>query len=381
MAKNETTHTKNTPAKTRNKDVAAGAPKSNNNNGSFAEHTKSEPASPFDIISPDRLSSLMDLSVRASERWARARGITDRDSILEISSETTVQFLDAVKKRPDEVMKNPEGYLYRIAKNEAASASATVSKSARSGFTVFNERIDEIEQTLGRSLTRDERDAEGEAIIENWSDPKHRPPKNFWRKGATRAVVGMSYGDNDDERNIIGSAFGNSNDILVDDQVVFEDVISTGRWSASLLRITDDGQTSKGNVFRYNALAEDRGVPMAVLASMTRRATDNARNAITEAIGPIEADKDNDAAAYQREVADGFAKVVHAWESGEETEATEAIFKPFGRTTLRQRKAIVDTLMWSPQHSHELWKSALGAASASNKDRILRILGEKEPLA
>ena len=379
MAKKLTPHTRNTPVKkTRNKDVAAGAPKSNNNDGSFAEQQKTAPTSPFDVISPDHLSALMDLAVRSAERWARARGITDRDSILEISSETTVQFLDAVKKRPHEVMKNPEGYLYRIAKNEAANVSATVSKSARSGFIVFNERVGEIEQTLGRSLTRVELDAEGNAIIENWHDPKRRPPKNFWKKGATRAVVGFSHVGDEDDRTYISNAFGNTDPSLIADQVVFEDVVSTGRWSASLLRIATEGKVNEGNIFRYNAFAEDRGAPMAILGSMTRRATDNARNAITKSIGPIKASKDKDITAYRNEIADGFVKVIHDWENGKETAATEALFKPFGEvTTHHQREDIVKVLMWSPQHSHELWKSALGAASESNKDRILRALGEK----
>ena len=379
MAKKLTPHTRNTPAKkTRNKDVAAGAPKSNNNDGSFAEQPKTAPSSPFDIISPDHLSALIDSAVRSAERWARARGITDRDSILEISSETTVQFLDAVKKRPHEVMKNPEGYLYRIAQNEAANASATVSKSARSGFVVFNQRVGEIEQTLARSLTSLERDAEGNAIIENWHDPKRRPPKNFWKKGATRAVIGFSYVGDEDEHTHISNAFGNTDTGLISDQVVFEDVISTGRWSASLLRIATEGKVNEGNVFRYNAFAEDRGAPMAILGSMTRRATDDARKAITKSIGPIKADKETDLVAYRNEIAAGFVKVIHAWENGEETTATEALFKPFGAvTTHHQREDIIKTLMWSPQHSHELWKSALGAASKSNKDRILKALGER----
>jgi hypothetical protein len=342
----------------------------------FQETEKAAPASPFDALTPDRTADLMDQAVRVAEKWSRRRGMVDSESINDVASEAIAQLLDAVKKRGG-LMENPEGYLTTVVKNESASASATVSKSARAGFSALNKRVDTIEQQLGRSLTNEELDAEGNAILAQWPDQAHKPPKNFWKKGSTRAIASMSFSEPDADHGIRGSVFGDDNGQRIDESIVFNDALDGNRWSSSLLRIAEDGRSNEGTIFRYNAHAEVLGAPMAIPGSMTRRAHDNARNAVDVAGGVDK--KSLPEAERNKAMNEGFLNVVRAWEDGEETDATEALFKPFGKeTTLRQRQAVVGALMVRPDSAHDLWKSALGAANRSNYDRIMALLGDSD---
>jgi hypothetical protein len=102
----------------------------------------------------------------------------------------------------------------------------------------------------------------------------------------------------------------------------------------------------------WNAIAENTGVPMSNPGSLSQRQ-------VTKHRGIMENHKN------------GVLGACKAWSVGNDGEATEALFAPFGEIGFEEQEKIVDTLeRFGADRAQTMWESAMAIANNKHSKNI-----------
>jgi hypothetical protein len=102
----------------------------------------------------------------------------------------------------------------------------------------------------------------------------------------------------------------------------------------------------------WNAIAENTGVPMSNPGSLSQRQ-------VTKHRGVMEKHKN------------GVLGACKAWSVGNDGEATEALFAPFGEIGFEEQEKIVDTLeRFGADRAQTMWESAMAIANNKHSKNI-----------
>jgi hypothetical protein len=120
-----------------------------------------------------------------------------------------------------------------------------------------------------------------------------------------------------------------------------------GYWSNTYYDVANSGGTGGANAalkFAWNALAEasSSDLPFVPAMSISRRSATSSRKAVKDA--------------------GGTAKVADQWLDGENNEATDSLFYPFGNITEEEKLEVANRLTSNPSQSDTLWLSAVSFA-------------------
>lgn len=234
--------------------------------GRFASKEQDEPtnANLSDVLSPEQSRKMMDLSLTVARRRFRGLNGYSKEDIEDVAAASMLSFLRAVQNRPALMNENPEGYLTTTVAHAFTAATNPVSKSARGGMAELARQSAEIEQNIGRSLTTAERNALAEKIRDEWADDRTRPPEGFHTLRYRNEMIATDFSERGSENlnPMFGGSYGNPEDIAINPDY--------GMWQGLLLSASEKSAASE-SIFRYNAFAEQEGLPLVEPASITHR--------------------------------------------------------------------------------------------------------------
>lgn len=228
----------------------------------------------------------------------------------------------------------------------AQAARGRLRAEDRKAIGIFNARVGQLEEEMGRKLTSAEQDTLAAKIREDWPDPRHRPSVDFVALAQVRVLsLDATQGSDDDEGRTLAETLSESGALATtldaDDLAVDPETLA--------------GQVLSGE--RANK-AQNRADAWDIYASMS-----NLPLAQPKAVSPRHAT----AARVQIAQAGGVCEAARTWQQGESTPATEALFSPFGPLDEGARDDVAEALLERSAYAEELWAAAMAKASRRNK--------------
>ena len=213
-----------------------------------------------------------------------------------------------------------------------ASQHLQVNSPNLAGWRAFTQRVDQLEEAAGRSLTNRERDEVADEIRANWEDPKRRPSPGFHRARHGSSIDTDTYDPGTHTSPSAEAEFFSSENLGGED---VEAVFSTPKRGGAARK------------FGWNAMCELRGIPKARQGFLNNRQIANCKRLVGSS--------DSDVLAALEE-----------WESGAHSERTEALWRPFDAQSQSHRALIADTIRDMPDNAGRLYSLALAGATARN---------------
>jgi hypothetical protein len=233
----------------------------------------------------------------------------------------------------------------------AHAARGRLRAEDRKAIGIFTARVDELEREFDRRLTGAEKDEVAARIRDRWEDPRHRPstdfvalaeiqtlslsapmlmPKESWSGGHGGASTLLD---------IISESDGFSTTLSPDDDGLS---VEPGSDAARVLSGEETSQVKNRNGV-WDMYASLTGIPTAAPSRLSPRGASAAKVAIAQAGGATEAAK--------------------TWLSGETSQATDALFSPFGALDDQGRDDVAGALVQRPAYAEEMWASAVSTST------------------
>jgi len=210
-----------------------------------------------------------------------------------------------------------------------------VNSSNMAGFRAFSQKVDELEAEYGRPLKAWERDAIAEQVRDEWPSQRHKPTRGFHRNMNTDTLdTDTDHFNRAQAPSAEESFFAEEADLgMLSDEV---------EYLYSLPR--QGGARKKAG---WNAICKVNDIPVAPLGALNNRQ-------IAECRKHIDGTKSS------------IIKTLEAWEEGESSDRTEALFKPFGAVTKDHRNQIADLFHEQPDNTPLYWEMAVAGATKRN---------------
>lgn len=221
-------------------------------------------------------------------------------------------------------------------------------------WRILSERRAEFEEATGKAMSTRQIAKLAEQIRNEWEDQNRKPNHEFYRDFATESISGWNSDEDDSDRDnhpyAAAVATASTEEIALNQNDI------EGAFTTAALDAVDqgDGRSHIPMRLAHNAIAENRGTPMAQAGVMSQRRITHARKVVGITSEQVLA-------------------VVEDWANGVDDERTELLFAPYGELTNAEKTAIADMYRDLAPHAGDLYVSALMFA---NK----RTLGEVEHL-
>lgn len=320
--------------------------------GQFTTPTRIEPDIELGRLDPSATSradtaivelteSQMLAAARASVRthaWAKGVRFVGEDDMVQDTLEAVLKYK---ANNASIVITRP--YVNTVGAGIVAQAArGRLRAEDRKAIGIFNRTVSEREAELGRQLTSKERDKVAAGIRADWPDTRHRPSADFVRFSQMRvlsldATFRSGAGDDRTLGDTISDSTAFSTGLGADDQSVDPNT-EAGRVLSG--ERTDRGRNRNE---AWNLLATLSDIPAAVPDCLNHRNATACRAGVSNG--------------------GGVRSAAQMWLRGETSDATHALFAPFGHVDEAARDDIAQGLLTHPDYAEELWASAVSTAS------------------
>jgi hypothetical protein len=223
----------------------------------------------------------------------------------------------------------------------AHAARGRLRAEDRKAIGIFTAKVDELEREFDRRLTGAEKDQLAARIRDDWEDPRHRPSTDFVALAQVR-VLSLSTPLSTPTRFkavTILDTLSNSAVSSPDDDGLSVD---PGSDAARVLSGQETSQVKKRNG-AWDMYASLAGIPAATPSRMSPRGASAAKAVVAGGGGATAAAK--------------------TWLSGETSQATDALFSPFGALDDQGRDDVAGALVQRAAYAEEMWASAVSTAT------------------
>lgn len=307
--------------------VAAGVP----TGGQFAGHDRPEAGS-VTLSEPD-IAKVVEAARTSAGYWARRYGCSSED----LASETLLAWWGARSRaNSDAPIRDADRYITRTARNMAAQTVAGAARTEdRQAYVAYNKRWAELAQRSGRTPSASEC-AEMASAIRMAQPPGRRAREGFHNRHPRDVELNP---------NIARAA---NEETSLDPSPVGERMVAVENLAA--IRGRDNLEEARKRV--WDAMAERRGTPMVVRASIADRAAASARKTVRSG--------------------GGAAAVGRRWMAGTCSPAEAAgLFAPFGpKLDEDGRDKVVELILAAPAHADDLWDASVAAATAPRPNQV-----------
>ncbi|MGK3708799.1 hypothetical protein [Arthrobacter sp. IK3] len=338
-----TTETATAAGKTNFARVPEGVPAG----GQFAATAHAEaPVSLAQAFDSSTGETIMAQAKESARYWQDRLGQKSKSNTVDaddIAQEAALMTLKALRAGKD--IDNLKGYIHRGARNITSQSTQTVFRAEdRVAYRLFEEKCQEIINREQRLPTVAEEKAIEKEIFDTWHDPRHKPSREF--RIATTVERSLDASANDD----MSGTFADT--IAAVEQNVN---VPVGSYLDRAFDALDEkGVASKAKARRlaWNALAEGTGVPLSREGSLSQRHVTRHRAVMSKHEG-------------------GIMAACNDWAQGNDNEATEALFAPFGeKLNVEQQEKVVDMLeRLGAEKAQPLWESALSFANNKHAEK------------
>lgn len=318
--------------------------------GQFAATARTEPSTT--LLDPTGASHADEAIIELSETELLAAA---RQSVRTHAFRQGVRFVgedDMVQETIEKVLtyKRNNGqvvitrpYVHTVGAGIVAQAArGRLRAEDRKAIGIFNARVGELEEEMGRKLTSAEQDQVAAKIREDWPDPRHRPSVDFVALAQVRVLsLDATQGSDDDEGRTLGETLSESgalattldaDDLAVDPESLAGQVLSGAR-----------ADKARNRTDAWDIYASIGDLPRAQPQAVSRRQATAARVHVAQGGGVLAA--------------------ARTWQQGEATPATEALFSPFGHLDEGGRDQVAEALLERSAYAEELWGAAIAKAS------------------
>lgn len=286
-------------------------------------------------------AEVLDGVEKAANMYAARRGQwNDRDDIV---GDTIVDILGQQKRGTTHI--NDDAFKqYTTRAVSSRYVDPGVHHTSLTGRRIFNEKVEAKMQSLGRPLTKAEREELADAV--RLSFPAGRRPAFGFERKEVPISLDLEVGEN-------GST--TLGDLIAAEERGSDYATATTRAAAANDALEDEGSSFKAADARkniWNLLADD-DAPKVAVKSVT---DDRQHRALVENFG-------------------GAAAVARAWQEGETAEddaVNESLFAPFGQLDEKQREHVTNVLVRNAAFADKIWDSAMTAALDVQKLRSLK---------
>lgn len=299
------------------------------------------PAKPstVDWDDPDQINNILKTSRQVARKWGTRRGALDNGmDVDDIAQEAILAVMTLRAKGKDAGINDVYGYVNRAAANVASRAGRRVRAEDMQAYSIYRDRLAELNKIAGRELTTPEKDLVAQQIRDNWPEDKknHRPSPDFrnnvqgWEKVRSAAVT-------DDIFDMTVSMSGTAQS---------DNYVEPGSHLDVALAHLDEGSAGTKRTAKkvlWNALAENAPGSPVIIPHLGHRAVANANRRI------------GDEATFEA--------TLDAWEDGVDNDATQALMSPWGDMDIRDQASAVELLRSRPAYAYDVWKTAVTAAA------------------
>jgi len=309
--------------------VVAGVP----TGGQYAAGARAEPdvslVPSFDGAPELDGQELIDAAMTAARRKAYQHGLP-ATMVEAIAQSTITTALKTRRNTPSTVL--TVRYIERVTHNHAsltARGAATPQNYKARGL--LRTKVAETEQELGRHLSPVERDRLAGEIRDGWHDQRHRPSQDFAR--SVRPVqVDIDTLGREEEPEVAPMEF-------------YDDAATAA--VSQLAQVSDGRAAARKHV--WDTLAAFNDTPPVAHGSITGDRATAHRRALTSRGGVLAA--------------------VSVWESGEDDEATSALFAPFAGIDEHGKDQVCLLLRRHPHLAADLHAAAMTSATRERRRR------------
>lgn len=293
---------------------------------------------------PQELVALASKSAGYWQRHYNQAGKSTTVGVEDIAQETVVRVLQAVSKGIE--FTSFQQMVSSTAANVTVRATENVFRADdRKAYRLFDAERTAQEHALKRSLTQVEQDKIAQDVLDNWEKPRHRPSKDFRTARTTDiSIYGSPENEGQDMASTLVAPEGNGT------------YIEPGSYmDQAHTELESTGAAHKAQMRRlaWNALAESAGIPLAKAGSLSQRQVTKHRTLIANY-------KKDDAFAEKTDI----LAACEDWANGNDNEATEALFAPFGELDTEGQEKVVSTMeRFGEARAHTMWQGALGFAN------------------
>ncbi|MCC3299471.1 hypothetical protein [Arthrobacter caoxuetaonis] len=290
--------------------------------------------------------TILQQAYKSSRYWADRYGLNRKSNVVEVddvAQEALVRMFENVSR--DVEIKDWKKYMTGMASNVAGSSTETFYRHEnRVAYRLFEERCQEIINREQRMPTTAEENAIEKDILDNWHDPRHKPGKNF--RIAFTVERSLDATSNED----MSGSFADTLAAVEQTRNVPVDSYMDRAFDA----LDEKGVASKAKARRlvWNALAEGTGVPLSREGSLSQRHVTRYRAVMNKHEG-------------------GIMAACNDWAHGNDNEATEALFAPFGADLdVEGQEKVVDMLeRLGAEKALPMWESAISYANNKHAEK------------
>lgn len=325
--------------------------------GQFAATAHAEPTL---SLATQRLNEFTDaeefvaIAYSSAETWSRRYDL-DRKTIIngkdDVAQETMLRTLEALNR--GNKITDFRQFVTSTAANVTVRATETVFRAEdRRAYRIFEEQRTAIENEIGRPMTQREKDALDQKVRDEWHDPRHKPSKDFRIARTFDRSLDAPRGD------AAGGVESTLGATLVNPENTGHYIEPGSYMDRAHSAMEETGAAHKAEMKRlaWNALAENTGVPMSNPGSLSQRQVTKHRGIITDPKGP------------------GIMGACKDWSLGNDGDATEALFAPFGDIGFEEQEKVVDTLerfeAAGAGRAQIMWESAMAIANNKHSKNI-----------
>lgn len=233
------------------------------------------------------------------------------------------------------------------AANVTVRATETVFRAEdRKAYRIFEAQREAIETETGRQMTNREKDDLAQKVLDEWHDPRHKPSKDFRIARTFDRSLDAPHGADGGVESTLGAT-------LVNPEQSGHYIQPGSYMDRAHNAMEETGAAHKAEMKRlaWNAIAEGTQVPMSNPGSLSQRQVTKHRGVINGLEG-------------------GIMGACRDWSTnGEATEATDALFAPFGELGFEDQESVVTMLEGFEARgegvAQTMWESAM--AIANNK--------------
>lgn len=272
------------------------------------------------------------------------RKTTAKSAVEDIAQESMVEMMKTLSRNTD--ITDFNRLLSTIVAAQVVKATENVPHfDNRRAYRMFSAEVSAKEQEMQRSLSQVEQDKIAQGVLDNWPKPRHRPNKDF-RTPRTNDI--SIYGAPENEGADIASTL-----VAPEGNGTYVEPGSFMDKAHAALETKGAAHKAEARRLAWNAFAESVDVPLARAGSLSQRQVTKHRSLIANY-------KKDDAFADKTDI----LAACEDWSNGNDNEATEALFAPFGELDIDGQEKIVGMLeRFGEERAHTMWQGALGYAN------------------
>jgi hypothetical protein len=329
-------------------------PKGISTGGQFAATAHAEPTL---SLAAGRLEEFTDaeefvnIAYSSAKHWQRRYNQQDKSIVVDeddIAQETMLRTLEALHR--GNKITDFKQFVNSTGANVTVRATETVFRAEdRKAYRVYEDQRAVIENEIGRPMTPRERKALEQKVRDEWHDPRHKPSKDF--------MIARTFDRSLDAPHTADGGHGAETTIgsrLVNPEQSGHYIKPGSYMDRAHHAMDETGAAHKAEMKRlaWNALAEDTGIPMSNPGSLSQRQ-------VTKHRGIMDNHKNRVLGACK------------AWSVGNDGEATEALFAPFGELGFEEQEKVVDALeRFGPDRAQIMWESAMSIANNKHSKNV-----------